>query len=60
MTAGDDRGDGTIMLPPELETIAAGEFQYLREVTTALLHRMTRRMPAEDPQGFAKAVRNGQ
>jgi hypothetical protein len=46
-------------LSPELEAIANGEFAELKRVTSALLRRMTSRMPTEDPGGFARAVQGG-
>jgi hypothetical protein len=51
--------EGADKLSPELEAIANGEYAELKRVTSALLRRMTSRMPAEDPGGFARAVQGG-
>ena len=47
------------MLSPELEAIASGDYDELKRVTSALVRRLTLRMPAERPADFARAVQNG-
>ncbi|MCY9787225.1 hypothetical protein KIK06_25415 [Nocardiopsis sp. EMB25] len=46
-------------LPREFKPLAQGDFSELRRVVALLLKVINTRAPAEDPAGFARAVRNG-
>jgi hypothetical protein len=46
-------------LPLELEALANGDYAELKRVTSVLIKRMTKRMAAESPAEFARAIQNG-